>query len=378
MKGHPVFTLLGFAMATIYSPVDCLDGSFFEYIFGGAADPNSWSNSGTEQRPPMIPENTHKKLRIPSPMTPSPSFMPVMPTQPQVQIVVPDSTTEIPEEMPPIDIQYGEPIRRFFNNGTLLGWTSRHSEAKGTVSEIMGNCFDGSTLEKDATEDIALVRRFDHCLKFTQTYDPNYRGRYHSEVVLKGAAKVGTSAYYGFAFRLPENWEMDNNRYSIMQFITSFRDVDCPGDTKKGANPSTMVWIEGQLLFTKLRYGDPCHDGGNIREFQVGKITPGRWHTLLLGVKWHPDNQGWFKVYLDKKIRVNEKSVRTIHDTDERLYEFRVGLYPWWCVGDMPGARHPFIQPGHQATREIVIDNIGFGPHISDGNPYRDAHLYYN
>ena len=163
-----------------------------------------------------------------------------------------------------------------------------------------------------------------------------------------------------------------------MQFITSFPDIDCPGETKKGANPATMVWIEGQTLFTKLRHGDPCHDKDNIREFQIGKITPGRWHTLLLGIKWHPDDKGWFKVYLDKKIRVNEKSVRTIHDTDQRLYEFRVGLYPWWCLGDMPGARHPFIQPGHQVTREIVIDNIGFGPRISDGNPYRDSHLYYN
>jgi hypothetical protein len=33
------------------------------------------------------------------------------------------------------------------------------------------------------------------------------------------------------------------------------------------------------VLYTKIRYGDVCQAAGNIKEFALGKITPGQWHT---------------------------------------------------------------------------------------------------
>ena len=49
-------------------------------------------------------------------------------------------------------------------------------------------------------------------LKFTQTYDPEYHGRYHSEVTHTNAYKLGDrNMYYGFTFRLSKNWVLSTN-----------------------------------------------------------------------------------------------------------------------------------------------------------------------
>ena len=105
------------------------------------------------------------------------------------------------------------------------------------------------------------------CLKFTQYYQPEYRGRYHSEVVLQNATQHGDETFYGFAFKLQKDWEFDdsyakgpkvnNNRISIAQFITHFRDIDC-GEHEKGAVPTTMVWLQNDNLYVRLRSGIVC------------------------------------------------------------------------------------------------------------------------
>ena len=135
--------------------VDSLEGSFFNYMFSGSKDPadpesippdtgntvqisdlppTSTATAPTEiQTTTTIPGQNLRKPSLES--TTIPPVIPAIPPPPQAsQVVVPDSTTEIPEDMPPIDISYDAPIKTFFNNGTLEGWTSRHSEAKGTVS----------------------------------------------------------------------------------------------------------------------------------------------------------------------------------------------------------------------------------------------------
>lgn len=82
------------------------------------------------------------------------------------------------------------------------------------------------------------------------------------------------------------------------------------------------------ILYTKLRSGDVCHAADNIKEFKLGKITPGKWHTIVIGASWRHNGHGWFKTWFDNKLKVDEYEVDTIHDTDNRLYEFRVGFYP--------------------------------------------------
>merc|ERR1711871_257245 len=219
-----------------------------------------------------------------------------------------------------------------------------------------------------------------HCLRFSQTYDPEYRGRYHSEVVLQNATQHGKATYYGFAFKLSKkNWEFDesfsygplvtNNRVAIAQFITHFRDVDCGEKNKKGAVPTTMVWIQNDKVYVRLRSGAVCQeDKGDVREFKIGTVVPGQWHTLAFGVLWHKEKEGWFKVWLDNKLRIDKEDIKTFLDTDDRRFQFRVGIYPNWWTWD--GSGHPFIKDGLKRKREIFIDHIGFGPELADADPW--------
>lgn len=143
----------------------------------------------------------------------------------------------------------------------------------GKVDEIKTGCFE-NTGHSD-----------NHCLVFSQTYDPEYRGRYHAEVILERATQHGLSSYYGFAFKLSPDWDYgdydkENNRVSIMQFISNFKDIDC-GEHDKGAVPSTMIWIDKDMLYTKLRSGDPCYDASNTKEFKIGKAIPGQIYILI-------------------------------------------------------------------------------------------------
>ena len=213
-----------------------------------------------------------------------------------------------------------------------------------------------------------------------QTYNPEYRGRYHSEVVLQNATQHGKATYYGFAFKLSKkNWEFDesfsygpkvtNNRIAIAQFITHFRDVDCGEKNKKGAVPTTMVWIQNDKVYVRLRSGAVCQeDKGDVREFKIGTVVPGQWHTLAFGVLWHKEKEGWFKVWLDNKLRIDKEDIKTFLDTDDRMFQFRVGIYPNWWTWD--GSGHPFIKDGLKRKREIFIDHIGFGPELADADPW--------
>lgn len=58
--------------------------------------------------------------------------------------------------------------------------------------------------------------------------------------------------------------------------------------------------------------------------------STGQWHTVIFGAKWDKDSDGWFKVWYDKKQRVDEEGITTFMDIDERQFQFRVGMYPNW------------------------------------------------
>merc|ERR1711871_720909 len=96
--------------------------------------------------------------------------------------------------------------------------------------------------------------------------------------------------------------------------------------------------------------------------------VPGQWHTMVFGAMWHKEDKGWFKVWYDQKLRYDEQNIRTFLDTDSRLFQFRVGIYPNWYTWD--GSGHPFIKPGHQKIKTVFIDHVGFGPEYADADPW--------
>src|SRR5689334_22826106 len=79
----------------------------------------------------------------------------------------------------------------FQNDGTKEAWPNfpQTPQAKGTIGDITSPTFQGPT-----------------AIKFTQTWIPNYTGRYHSEVVNFNIQATGQDRYYGLAVFLPSDW----------------------------------------------------------------------------------------------------------------------------------------------------------------------------
>ena len=275
-------------------------------------------------------------------------------------------------DLPLIRLQYGEVKERFSNLGYTAGWDRQHTEKQGRIEDIMDGCFASP---QDP------VGKINHCLKFEQTWIPNYTGRYHAECIVEGAARNGRSGFYGFAIKFDKKFVFDKiNEYTVAQFITSFRDTPCPnGHKSKGADPATMIWAKDSALYTRIRFGSPCHAGPNIKEYKLGDIEKGKWHTIVIGANWRHNQKGWFKGWFDGVERINVLNTNTIHDTDARLYEFRVGLYPNW-YGKTTKHLNEVNFPA-QLRKVVYLDNIRFGINFEDADPlhpYPEEYAFVN
>lgn len=91
----------------------------------------------------------------------------------------------------------------FQNDGTKEGWPNfpQTPQAKGTISDVSTPSFQGN-----------------NAIKFTQTWIPNYTGRYHSEVVNFNIQATGQDRYYGLTVFLPTPWPFAADNISIQQW----------------------------------------------------------------------------------------------------------------------------------------------------------------
>lgn len=297
----------------------------------------------------------------------------------------------------------------FSNTGTMSGWEAYTRENKGTVQEVTNVVYKGTT-----------------ALKMTQVYTPGYTGRYHSEAVKYNVYKKGDTGFYGFAFRLQEDWEFSGGSYNIAQFIADFTDLGCeetyskqsrwaipgvvdflypfipsmPSDPiisipfflpsfpshplvtappvlawgrrwprnneltgkRMIAVPSTLIWIDGNRLSTRVKYGNVCPTSQQqTRTFSnVATVTAGAWHRVELQVSWKSDSTGYFKLWFDGQ-KVSETYNIPTNVGDGRPFQFRVGLYA--------NGWHDSGYQGSQATRQIWYDQISAGSVFADADP---------
>ncbi|GAP85924.1 putative polysaccharide lyase [Rosellinia necatrix] len=230
----------------------------------------------------------------------------------------------------------------FNNPGTLAGWDTFTHENKGTVQEVTNVVYKGST-----------------ALKMTQVYDPSWTGRYHSEAVKYNAYKKGDTGFYGFAFRLQDNWQFaPAQSYNLAQFIADFTDLGC----EETYMPSTLVWIQGDQLATRVKYGEVCPTSQQkTRSFNNLKtVTAGVWHRVELQVSWKSDGTGYFKMWYDGE-KVTETYNIPTNVGDGRPFQFRVGLYA--------NGWHDSGYQGTQPTRQVWYDQIAAGSEFADANP---------
>ena len=226
----------------------------------------------------------------------------------------------------------------FHNTGTTSGWSSMNQEHNGTVQEVSNLAYAGTT-----------------SIKVTQVYDASYTGRYHSEVVKNDVYRRGDSGFYGFAFRLQNNWEFVSQSFNIGQFIADFSNTGCDDYM-----PSTMLWITGTALNTRVKSGTPCAQV--TTSFNgVASVTAGVWHRVEIQSSWQSNTTGFFKLWYDG-TKVLERFNLATTVADDRPFQFRAGLYAngWHDQGYMQGT---------QGTRQVWYDQIGAGTTFADANP---------
>ncbi|MCJ1339655.1 hypothetical protein MMC09_004945 [Bachmanniomyces sp. S44760] len=227
----------------------------------------------------------------------------------------------------------------FQNTGTSSGWDSINQEHSGTVAEVTNVFYEGPT-----------------ALKMTQIYDPSYTGRYHSEVVKNNVYKLGDQGFYGFMFRLQENWQFSPAQsYNIGQFIAD--------ETWSGCDdymPSSMVWILGNQLYSRVKQGSACAQ--RIETFpNLATVTAGEWHKIEIQASWQDDSTGFYKLWYDG-VKVLEKYDIVTTISDGPPFQFRVGLYANGWHDDAGGMK------GTQGTRQVWYDDIAAGSTFADAD----------
>jgi len=226
----------------------------------------------------------------------------------------------------------------FQNTGTTSGWSSMNQEHLGSVTQVTNVVYAGST-----------------AIKATQIYDPSYSGRYHSEVVKNDIYRRGNTGFYGFAFRLQSDWQFVSQSHNLAQFIGDFTNTGCDGWM-----PSTMIWLSGSSLSTRVKTGTPCAQV-TTKFIGLASVTAGVWHRLEVQANWQSDSTGFFKLWYDGAKVLERYNIPTTVD-DGRYFQFRAGLYAngWYDQGYMEGT---------QGTRQIWYDQIAAATTFAEANP---------
>jgi hypothetical protein len=226
----------------------------------------------------------------------------------------------------------------FSNTGTLSGWTGQTIEHKGSIREVTDVVYNGTT-----------------ALEMTQVYDPNWSGRFHSEKSKTAVYKLGGQGYYGFAFRLQDDWQFSPAQsYNLGQFIADFTDTGCDDWM-----PASMVWILGNQLYTRVKYGSICSQ--RTRTFKkVATVTAGEWHRVTIQANWQTHN-GSYTLWFDGNKVVDVHNIPTMIN-DARPFDYHVGIYA-------NGWHDDHTMKGSQGTRQVHFDQISVGTTFADADP---------
>ena len=220
----------------------------------------------------------------------------------------------------------------------------------------------------------------------TQTYDPSWHDRYHSEVDHNDGYARGDERFYGFMFRVSEQWEFVSQNLNIAQFIAHRPGSDNCSDLDM---PSTMLWIAGHQLHSRLVQG-PYLGGNCHRNFvdlpNLGEIKPGQWHKVIMQAKWEDNGSGYFKLWFDGEKVVEKYNLATTVSGDWK-FQFRGMLYDRLSrsnlfffpqldfANDMPvgGYMNSWHDSGHmegnQPFRQLWYDEVSVGTTYKDVDP---------
>lgn len=189
----------------------------------------------------------------------------------------------------------------FQNRGSVEGWDYSYTQKQGSISTIDTPTYKGA-----------------HSLEATQTYI-NETGGYHSEVLQRGAQRVGQDRYYGQAIRLAPDWRFHNQNVTFQQWS--------PEDPE---GPWLLMFVQGD----EIRYGGRAVSG------TVGKITDlrGTWIRLVVRLRLAGDGQGAYEVWLNGRKTVSSTGITLLPSTSQTI-RWSSGIYcTAWRDGTPAGA----------------------------------------
>ncbi|KAL1838129.1 hypothetical protein VTJ49DRAFT_3008 [Mycothermus thermophilus] len=225
----------------------------------------------------------------------------------------------------------------FQNEGTIEGWSATQVEHKGYLRQVDNVYFDKPP-----------------ALAMGQVFDPNYPGRYHSELRYNAGYGLGDTRYYGFAFQLHPEWNFSPPiSYNLAQFISPFPKCD-------SYMPTTMVWLRGSKLFTRTKFGSVCDQKLDTFSLDV-EVTAGEWHTIIIGASWQANTTGFLQLWFDGKPVLDKQDIpTTVAETEQ--FQFRVGLYANGWYDDK--SQRPL-----DGTYEVFYDKIAIATTKDEADP---------
>jgi len=136
----------------------------------------------------------------------------------------------------------------FQNNGTKEGWPNypQKPEAKGTISDVTTPTYHSTS-----------------AIKFTQTFEKGYTGRYHSEVDYEGASNTGLDRYFGMTVFLPSGWVYAKDQVNIQQWA--------------GTGPWIIMRVDGTDLLVNFDH----LPGGLNGEPHLQAMPNGQWVRIV-------------------------------------------------------------------------------------------------
>jgi hypothetical protein len=126
--------------------------------------------------------------------------------------------------------------------------------------------------------------------------------------------------------------------------------------------PSSMVWIVGNQLASRVKYGEVCPQSSQeTTEWKnLATVSAGVWHRVVIQADWQSDTTGYYKLWFDGVKVLEEYNIAT-SVSDGRAFQFRVGLYAnYW---------HDTGYSGNQPTRQVWYDQVGVGSTFADADP---------
>ncbi|HZP60423.1 MAG TPA: heparin lyase I family protein, partial [Opitutaceae bacterium] len=208
----------------------------------------------------------------------------------------------------------------FQNNGNKEGWPNypQTPQAHGTISDVTSPAYQGNT-----------------AIKFTQTWIPNYTGRYHSEVDYQGTQFTGSTMYYGLTLFLPANWDPADSKVSIQQWA--------------GTGPWIIMEVRGTNMVILP------HIAGITT---MAPSTPGVWMRIVTQIT--DDANGTLAVWINGTQR--------LHLTGNLVAPATNGEVRWSCGEYVTGWTGVTTQPS-PSYRELFEDHYRIATTQAEAEP---------